>query len=227
MADRLADGVWLLDLDRVPVFGANAFLVDDGEVTLVDAGLPRAGLGDELAAAGYAPADVDRVLLTHYDLDHVGGLGDLALDAPAYAGARDAALATGAYDPPWLHHKGAFHRLARRLWSLPADLELRSVDDGQRVGAFTVYHTPGHNPGHVAYVHDGLDVGLLGDLVWEVDGDLTPPEWWDSYDVARLHESIRTFAGAAPSLSVLCPGHGDPIVGGGSARLTDLATRLA
>jgi glyoxylase-like metal-dependent hydrolase (beta-lactamase superfamily II) len=44
-------------------------------VTLVDAGWP----GDEatvragLDAAGVAPADVDRVLLTHYDADHVHG----------------------------------------------------------------------------------------------------------------------------------------------------------
>ncbi|WP_433634536.1 MBL fold metallo-hydrolase [Halomicrococcus sp. NG-SE-24] len=226
MARRLADGVWLLELADVPVFGANAFVVDDGEVTLVDAGLPRAGLPGELADAGYDSADVDRVLVTHYDVDHVGGLRDLTLDVPVHVGERDAALVAGAYDPPWLHHKGAFHRVARRLVSLPATLDVRPVADGERVGGFTAHHTPGHNPGHTVYVHEALGVGLLGDLVWERDGDLTPPRWWDSYDVARLHRSIRRFAGREPSLAVVCPGHGDPVVGGGSARLTDLARRL-
>ncbi|WP_227357006.1 MBL fold metallo-hydrolase [Haladaptatus salinisoli] len=226
MAQELAEGVWLLELS-VPVVGANAFLVDDGEVTLVDAGLPRRGLRRELRDAGYGPGAVDRALVTHYDVDHVGGLGDLPdLDAPVFVGERDAALLSGAYDPPLFHHKGAFHRLSRALVPIPAHLDVRPLEDGARVGGFTAYHTPGHNPGHTAYVHDDLGVGLLGDLAWERGGALTPPKWWDSYDTREIRRSIRRFARSVPSVEVLCMGHGTPIRAGGSEALSALASRV-
>ncbi len=226
MAQELATGVWLLELG-FPVFGANAFLVDDGEVTLVDAGLPWFGVRRELCDAGYEPRDVDCVLVTHYDIDHVGGLHNLAdLDAPVFVGQRDADLLSGVYDPPLFHHKGAFHRLARLLVSIPESLDVRPVADGAQVGGFTAYHTPGHNPGHTVFVHRDLGVGLLGDLVWERDGALTPPEWWDSYDTGEIRRSIRRVAGLVPTIDVLCMGHGTPIRQGGSEALSLLAHRL-
>lgn len=226
MARQLSAGVWVLEL-AVPVVGANAFLVDDGDVTLVDAGLPWFPLRRELGEAGYGVADIDRVLLTHYDIDHVGGLRDLPdLDASVFVGERDADLLTGTYDPPLLHHKGAFHRLVRRFVSIPSRLDVRPVSHGARVGEFTAYHTPGHNPGHTAYVHDEFGVGFLGDLVWERDGTLTPPKWWDSYDTRELRRSIRRFVGSVPPLDLLCMGHGTPILRGGSDALTALARRL-
>ncbi|WP_227376910.1 MBL fold metallo-hydrolase [Haladaptatus halobius] len=226
MAQELADGVWLLEL-AVPVVGANAFLVDDGEVTLVDAGLPRFGVRRELRDAGYDPKAVDRVLVTHYDVDHVGGLRDLPdLDAPVFVGERDAALLSGAYDPPLLHHKGAFHRLSRVLVPIPARFGVHPLEDGAHIGGFTAYHTPGHNPGHTAYVHDELSVGLLGDLVWGRGGALTPPKWWDSYDTREIRRSIRRFTRSVPSVEILCLGHGRPIRTGGSEALSTLANRV-
>ncbi|WP_231186927.1 MBL fold metallo-hydrolase [Haladaptatus sp. DYF46] len=226
MARRLAPGVWVLEL-AVPVVGANAFLVDDGEVTLVDAGLPRFGLCRELRDAGHDPGDIDRVLVTHYDIDHIGGLRDLPVrDVPVFVGERDAALLTGTYDPPLFHHKGAFHRFARRVVSIPSRFDVRPVSNGTRVGEFTVYHTPGHNPGHTVYVHERLRLGLLGDLVWERDGTLTPPKWWDSYDTGEIRRSIRAFAGSVPPFDLLCMGHGTPILRGGSDALASLARRL-
>ncbi|MDX1747738.1 MAG: MBL fold metallo-hydrolase, partial [Halobacteriales archaeon] len=88
MAEELAPGVWYLNLGWRAPLGANAFLVEDGTVTLVDAGLPLNArrIRHELAATGLDPGDIDQVLITHYDLDHVGGLARLVpeLDAPVY-----------------------------------------------------------------------------------------------------------------------------------------------
>ncbi|MFB6372962.1 MAG: MBL fold metallo-hydrolase [Bradymonadaceae bacterium] len=104
----------------------NAYLVDDGELTLVDAGMPWdvRRLRRYLRRAGYRPEDLERVLVTHYDLDHVGTLGRLGGDAPAYMGRRDLALARGERSPPLAHHKGAFHRGLRRLYPLPGGLDV-------------------------------------------------------------------------------------------------------
>jgi glyoxylase-like metal-dependent hydrolase (beta-lactamase superfamily II) len=224
MAERLADGVWRLELGLVPPLASNAYLIDDGELTLVDAGLwwNRPSLRGELRAAGYGPDDLDRVLLTHYDLDHTGGLSQLGDRLPpVYIGEADARLAAAEWEPALLHHKGLFHRAARRLFPLPA-ADVQPVHDGDRIGKFTAFHAPGHNPGHTVYLHDG-GVALLGDLVWEQDGELTTPIRFDSYDMAELRASVRDLA-AHIEFDIACMGHGRPLAD--PAALADLAARL-
>ncbi|MFB6183716.1 MAG: MBL fold metallo-hydrolase [Haloarculaceae archaeon] len=230
MAERLTEGLWVLDLGLLPPLASNAYLLDVGDdVTLVDAGLGWnvPSLVDELADAGYAVADLDRVLVTHYDLDHVGGLRHVAsaLRCPVYVGRDDLRLVDGEDDPPLAHHKGAFHRVARALFPLPDAVETRAVTDGESVGGFTAYHTPGHNPGHTVYVHES-GVAFLGDLVWEDDGGLTPPFWLDSYDMDELHRSIDGLVDRVQPFEVAAMGHGDPIRAGGRQALADLAARL-
>jgi glyoxylase-like metal-dependent hydrolase (beta-lactamase superfamily II) len=234
MARQLADGVWVLDLGLVPPLATNAYLLDDTEggdsdddnpaesasgggergVTLVDAGLfwNKASIRDELAAAGYVVADIDRVLLTHYDLDHTTGLNRIANDlhAPVYIGAADARLIDGEDTPTALHHKGLFHRIVRHIAPLPDSLTVEPVEDTARIGRFRAYHTPGHNPGHTVYVHDD-SVAFLGDLVWEENGEFTPPFWLDSYDMREVRRSIRQFNERVPGFEVGCVGHGTPI----------------
>ena len=230
MPERLAPGVHLLDLGWPAPLGANAFLVENGAVTLVDAGLPlnASRIRTEIDRAGFDVADIDRVLLTHYDLDHVGGLSRLVpdLDAPVYVGETDLGLLDGSWTPPLLHHKGLFHRATRRLYRLPRGLRFEPVADGDRIGGFTAYHTPGHNPGHTVFFEEELGAGFLGDLVWEDGGRLTTPIWLDSYDMDAVAESVRRLAGVAPAFEVAAMGHGTPLRTGGLAALRDLAGRV-
>jgi phosphoribosyl 1,2-cyclic phosphodiesterase len=59
--------------------GGNAALVRAGETAvLVDAGLPLAELDLRFAAAGFAPSNLDHVLVTHGHLDHARSAGALA-----------------------------------------------------------------------------------------------------------------------------------------------------
>jgi glyoxylase-like metal-dependent hydrolase (beta-lactamase superfamily II) len=230
MAEELVEGVWMLDLGWRKPLGSNGYVVDDGTVTLVDTGLPfnDTAVRSELAAAGLTPDDIDRVLVTHYDLDHVGGLRGLApdLDAPVYVGAPDLALMEGSLGPTWLHPKGVFHRGARRILPLPSELDLRSVEDGDEIGDFTAHHTPGHNPGHMAYEHESLGATLLGDLVWGTGTGLTEPIWWDSYDMTTLRGSIRSLSSTLPGFDMALMGHGDPLVTGGGDALSRLAATV-
>jgi len=224
MATELAEGVWRFELR-----GVNAYLVDDDVITLVDAGTPwdEASIREGFAAAGVDVADVDRVLLTHYDLDHVGSLAALTpeLDATVYTGAFDAAILRGDRSPPLRNHKGAFQRLAGLFTTLP-DLDVEAVADGERLGSFTAYRTPGHTPGHVAYVSEELGVALLGDLVSESDGALDPSGWLISYDTDRVLDSVRDLADRDLAFEVACVGHGDPVTAGGSDALSALARRI-
>jgi glyoxylase-like metal-dependent hydrolase (beta-lactamase superfamily II) len=228
MPTRLADGVWALDLGLFPPIASNAYLADHGEPTLVDAGLPvnPSRLLSEIRALGYGAADVDRVLLTHYDLDHTGGVGALreaGFDGSVHVGRGDVKLMNGARPPSLVHPKGLFHLALRPFFRIPG---VEPVSDGDRIGGFEAYHTPGHNPGHTAFVHEGLDAAFLGDLVWEEDRELTPPFWLDSYDMRALRSSIRSFARRTPAFEVACMGHGEPLVEGGHEALLRLVDRL-
>lgn len=219
MVAELTGGVWQFDLR-----GVNAYLVEDDVLTLVDAGTPfsedsiRAGL-DEL---GYAVGDIGRVLLTHYDFDHVGALAALAPDAPVYAGAFDGEILAGRRSPTLANHKGALQR-ALGVFMTDPSLEVRTLDDGDTVGSFTAYHTPGHTPGHFVFVSPELGVGLLGDLVTESGGTLDPSGWLISYDTKQVRDSIVSLGDRGPAFEVACPGHGTPLTAGGSEMLRSLA----
>jgi glyoxylase-like metal-dependent hydrolase (beta-lactamase superfamily II) len=220
MATELADGIHWFELS-----GVNAYLVADDVLTLVDAGTPfdARAIQSAIADTGHTVDDIERVLLTHYDLDHVGALARLPdLDATVRAGAADAAILTGDSKPPLSNHKGALQRMAKPFVRSP-DLPVESIADGEEVGSFTAYHTPGHTPGHTAFVTEKHSAGFLGDLVFESGGALTPSSWLVSYDTAQAEASVRSLAERAPTFDVLGMGHGVPFVHDGDERLADLA----
>lgn len=222
MATELADGIWWFSLR-----GVNAYLIEDDELTLIDAGTPldAGAIETDIDATGHAVADVERVLLTHYDLDHAGALARLSdFDATVYAGAADARILAGERRPPWRNHKGAFQRAAGPFVRCPLPVE--SIEDGDTVGTFTAYHTPGHTPGHTAFVSEERSVGFLGDLVFESNGALTRSAWLVSYDTEEVRESLRSLTERAPAFEVLGMGHGIPFVRDGDERLADLAASL-
>lgn len=215
MVTRLTDGLWHVDcrtLDR-----PNVYLVDDDEWTLIDAGWPRdvGTVRKGLREAGTSPAEIDRVLVTHYDADHVGSLGKLALDAPVHVHEADAPYVEGERLPPRTARRGLemFHRLYYRRVE-PPDGPVRRLRDGDEVGDFRVYHTPGHTPGHVVYVHEGVGAAFLGDLAWMRGGSLRPTDRITSYDRSRALESIRKLLERMPDVEHVCPGHGPPVSNG-------------
>jgi glyoxylase-like metal-dependent hydrolase (beta-lactamase superfamily II) len=226
MAAQLPKGLWHVDCQTRDK--PNVYVVDDGDVTLVDAGWPgdaetvRSAVRD----AGFGLDDVDRVLLTHYDADHVGGLSKLQpeLDAPVYVHATEAPYVAGDELPPWTARHGieALHRLYYRRLTLP-DLPIRRVQDGDTVGGFRVHHTPGHTPGHVVYVHEALSTAFLGDLAYAIGQRLHSSGRITSYDAGQVAESVQLLYESVDDLRYVCPGHGPPLANGSDqlARLVE------
>ena len=209
---------------------ANAYLVRrGGETVLVDAGLPwdRDRLLSGLADAGLDAGDVDRVLLTHYDFDHVGTLGTLGLreDVTIHAAEPDASYLTGQSKPPLLSHKGTAQRLVAPFLDRPTN-PVEVVDDGDEIAGFVAYHTPGHTPGHTAFVDERLGVAFVGDMLQERGGRLEPSPWPITGDTDRNRQSIRDFAARCPPVDVVAMGHGDPIVEYGYGALRRVADRV-
>jgi glyoxylase-like metal-dependent hydrolase (beta-lactamase superfamily II) len=137
----------------------NAYLVDTGETTLVDAGMPNTvdDLRGELDEAGYDAEDIDRVLITHFDLDRVGTLAHLAFDDPIYAVEPDASFLDGSRTPPLSNHKGVLQRLTD-FWLTRPSTPVQRLNDGDSVAEFDAHHAPSHTPGHTVYLHSALHV---------------------------------------------------------------------
>lgn len=151
----MGDGVELTqetnNLFRLTRFGmVNCFLVreDDG-LTLVDTGVAGSGPGI-LEAAKSLGAPVCRIILTHAHIDHIGSLDALLserLEVEFSVGRResrlllrDFSLEPGETGKKLIGFPGAKSRPTRLL------------NDGDRVGSLEAIFSPGHTPGHMAYL---------------------------------------------------------------------------
>jgi glyoxylase-like metal-dependent hydrolase (beta-lactamase superfamily II) len=147
---------------RLPVGHAYLWRDPDG-LTLIDAGLPGSAplIADAIRQAGYQPADLRRLLLTHFHADHAGGAADIAAwgEVQVLAHHADAPFirAQAAGPPPDLAdwERPLYGQVMSRLPPQPAapprvDRELADGDEpGFGDGAVTVA-VPGHTPGSIA-----------------------------------------------------------------------------
>lgn len=170
----------------------NLTLLRQGEnVILFDAGSgssfqPSAGqIWDALDAASLDPGDVTHVIFTHGHPDHLWGVLDdfdepMFYNAEHMMGAAEFAYWTDAgtvntIDEAWQSFAvGAL----RRLETIGGDMTL--FEDGDEVApGVTAQMTPGHTPGHMSFVVDGLDrpTLILGDAIGNHHVAFARPEW--------------------------------------------------
>ena len=108
---------------------------------------------------------VERILLTHGHIDHVGGACELAeaLQVPIEGPHReDAFLIEGDYLPRQCNMFG--------MPQVEGFTPSRWFEDGEEVHigeeTLQVLHAPGHTPGHVVYFHAGARLALVGDVLF-------------------------------------------------------------
>lgn len=199
-AVQLAPGVWRIPTAPADLVSSFAFVDDDGQVTLVDAGTKRAPrrILAGLEHIGVAPSDVTRLLVTHAHPDHVGGLATMRgrTGATVAVHERDAAYVREGKGPV-LDRSTLGGRLFRRnRGSVPTPVEDELVD-GQVLdvgGGLRVVHTPGHSPGHVALLHQASSVLITGDSIWNMRSRMTWPVPAFCTDVAMAKETAHVLA---------------------------------
>lgn len=210
----------------------NWALVTDGPaVTLVDAGYPRdAGLVlASVEAIGRRVEDVVAIALTHAHLDHLGGVPAVVARSGArvLTGAEEARHARREYvdqiSPAALlaqvRRRGGLRWVGQTLRAVGPHLRLRVADvealDPDHPldvpGTLVAVPTPGHTPGHTAYLMPSTGVLFSGDAL--VTGHpLSPREGPQRLpdvfapDVAAVRAAIAGLRDVPAE--VLVPGHG-------------------
>jgi glyoxylase-like metal-dependent hydrolase (beta-lactamase superfamily II) len=204
----------------IPGVIANPFLiVDADELMLIDAGLPGSDkkILRYIAALGHSPDRLRRIVITHADGDHVGGLAAIkaATGARVYASAIEAeAIAAGRMSRD-LKAGGPIKWLmaiARPLFRARPVAVDELVTDGQvlpALGGLRVVETPGHTPGHISLFAPSAGILFVGDSLVSENGRLRPSRGMNTWDEARALESVRLQA--ALGARIVCSAHG-PVV---------------
>jgi len=227
---KIATGLHRLGSD--PRGTVNSYLVvDGGEVTVIDAGLPgyRRLLVDELASLGLPLDAVRALVLTHGDTDHIGFASWLSAEqgVPAHVHTADVERArlevkkpTRGWGPVKLRPLAGFLWFSARHGGLrmkPAG-EVATIEDGDVLdvpGRPRIIHVPGHTPGSVAVHVPGVDALFLGDAMTTrnvLTGVKGPKPAPFTLDPDQARESIDRIAGV--DATWVLPGHGPAWDGG-------------
>jgi len=205
----------LIQLTQLPhVFPVNCYLVrDDDGFTLIDTALGGA-TPTIVATAERLRAPIVRIALTHAHGDHVGSFDAVhaALpDAEVLVPEREARFLAGerVLDAPETVGK------LRGNWKTCTTQPTRLLRHGDRVGSLEVVASPGHTPGHVAYLDTRSGTLIAGDAfqtragiaVSGVVRPLFPFPAMGTWHKPTALQSARSLRALSPT--VLAVGHGD------------------
>lgn len=142
MPTEILPGVYDVTCAETSFGRIRAFLFEDG--TLVDCGLPDTAdaLLDGIAATG---VDVERLVVTHDDADHVGGFDAVVRTHWAETHVPDGAVLDTEFAPD------------------------NCYGDGDEVGPFEAVHLPGHADHQHALVDEDRGVAVLADALSGAD----------------------------------------------------------
>ena len=215
-------------LVAIPLGVVNAFLIDSDGLTLVDTGVPGSTgkILEAVQAIGRQPADIKRILVTHWHPDHAGSLAALKQRTGALATMHplDAARVRrggGALElnpAPGLINQILFRVFIGTGESTydPAEIE-HEVQDGDVLplaGGLRAIHLPGHCAGQLAFLWE-----QHGGVLFAADTASNMVRLGYSLGYQDFEEGKRSLARlAALDFEIACFGHGRAITRAASTR---------
>lgn len=196
----------------------NAYLVREKDgFTLVDTGLGR-GADTLLAIARRSGGEIRRIVLTHGHQDHAGSLDALRQQLDA-----DVEISMSDLDARECAGEQVIEGKRRGSWATLTTKPDVRLAGGERIGSLEVIATPGHTPGHLAFLDVRDRTLFAGDTYttyWQtnIPNRLSQPfplSAMGTQDPARIIDSARALRALEPSL--LFVGHGPAIHDPGDA----------
>lgn len=222
-------------LYQVRTRGSRAYLVVEDKITLIDTGSIGSGVRilQALQELGRSPDDIEQILITHYHIDHVGGLRELQEVVPARTGVHLAeAPHIESDDPlpnPFQHPLLARVMVPYLLWQDPGrarvDVLLNDGDELPGLGGMRIVHAPGHTMGSISLHFPNRGVLLVGDAMQYKFGRLMLPSRLFTQDMGAAEATVRKLAGL--DFETLVFSHFKPILEGADARVKAFARTIA
>ncbi len=249
---RLFNNVEMLELKAALANGPGVIspviVWDEQDVVLFDAGLPgMAKMFRETAAATGVPFDrLNKILITHADMDHIGSLSQIIHEAES-----EIMLMAHQEERPYIEcdlppvrlkqmeaAAGSMTGAAReQLSTLTENLKKsyrmfkanvdKTIEDGEVLpfcGGITCIYTPGHTPGHMTYYLNKWKLLIAGDILQVMDGSLEKCPEFTILDKAAAAASLKKL-GHYEIEKVVCY-HGGLFHGDAVQRIAEIARRV-
>jgi glyoxylase-like metal-dependent hydrolase (beta-lactamase superfamily II) len=208
-------------------------VAEAGRLTVVDAGLPgfRSSLESDLASLGFTPGDVAAVILTHSDGDHTGlapalheagarvlihaeDEATLSKPAPKTGDASPVKLLRELWRPAlWRFFGGMARAGGARPTRFTGAQTFAAGEVLDVPGSPRALATPGHTPGHCAFLFERHGALFVGDelctwnpLTGRLGPQVMPRAFNTSTDQCFRSLAVLEELGA----QVVLPGHGEP-----------------
>jgi glyoxylase-like metal-dependent hydrolase (beta-lactamase superfamily II) len=213
---KIADGIEMIELP-MNMMGREStirptLIWDDDTVILVDAGM--AGtlpvIKKAMEDAGVPPQRLDKIIVTHQDIDHIGGIKDILDELP------EVKVLAHEEDKPYIKGEKKLVRVNTKFMERISDLSeeeqkkvlyifensIAQVDitlaDGEELadcGGIVIIHTPGHTPGHICLYHKPSKTLIVGDAMNIFEGELVGPNelLLTDEDAKTAKDSLKKF----------------------------------
>lgn len=214
---RIADGIEMLEIP-CSIMGTvttiyPVLIWDDKDMVLIDTGLPGQleSFREAVKKIRLSFERINKVLLTHQDIDHVGSLASIVKDldgkVEVISHKIEKQYITGEKTPTKLAQleenedslpddkKGFYEMLKVGFANSKTNVD-RTVVDGEVLpycGGIKVIFTPGHTPGHISLYHRDSKTLITGDEMNIQDGHLTGPNQRNTYDMNEAVKSLQKF----------------------------------
>jgi glyoxylase-like metal-dependent hydrolase (beta-lactamase superfamily II) len=202
----------------IPSLTANPFLlIDQDGLTLIDTDIPGSAprILRYIQRLGYAPRDLNRILLTHADYDHAGSAAALkkATGARLYASLFEARAVAAGQFPRSLQTDNIFIKpifaLAERLGRIhPAHVD-EHLYEGQVLPVLhglRVVDSSGHTPGHLSFFAPVLGILFSGDSIVSEKNQLVGSHAPVTWDQTMANDAVKKQM--ALKAKIMCVGHG-------------------
>ncbi len=249
---RIFNNVEMLELETILANGPgviNPLIVwDEKDVVLFDAGLPGMDkkFRETAADTGVPFERLNKVLITHSDMDHIGSLSQIINirggDITVFAHKEEKPYIECELPPIRLKQMEAnicsmTGAMREQIVTMTENLKKsyqmfkaivdKTLEDGEVLpvcGGITCIYTPGHTPGHMSYYLEKLKLLIAGDILQVMDGSLEKCPDFTILDKEAFIASLKKIS--RYKIEMLVCYHGGLFRGDATNRIVEIASGL-